>query len=414
MALEGQSGIPSAMGRCIESLWRTAPITVVSGAENSLGIAATNPLRFKVIDGGGIDPDLDIMEPIDEIDGYVELGRTILGAKAYPGSVAYKGDGENLYDTLLAIFGRDVQTQVAGATSTSITPVYKHVFTPAVYAPSWAFEEQFGDRNNGRVTTGVLTNSVELDFGRVLTVREGLVGYRQIPNLYPNGSGVDTQYDFTSSTSLIPVQLGGDGTKTWKRTVTPTYVDVAQLNNGNGPFVFGGLTFGNESGFSAAFIKIDDVAYSAAKLLEGMNISVARRIDSFQVGGAVYDPGACVGNSVRVGGNLSLLYADNTLAKALTKFSKISLNFIINGIYIGSSAVKYSIEVYIPNAKFRQAPTSIGSGAIMTGGAFVAQRDPTLGYSIKVSLVNTFTNASLAGAAGSTGAAGGLGGWLNA
>lgn len=361
--------------------------------------------------GGGIQGSPNIVTPNDEIDGDVTMQRTMLVAKSYAGEFPFKGDGENMFEPLLAIFGKDVQTQVAGAGSTTITPVYKHVYTPSSpgYFPSFTFEEIFGDANYARLTSGVITEELSLDFNSILQCRERVAGYRQTPNKYG-----DLQYDFGSATAnLIPTEMGGNATKCFERTATPTFVDVAQLNNGNGPFVWGGMGFGNESGFSAAFVKVDGSA-KTVNILPGIKINIKRMIESFLVGGSGYDPGACVGNALEITGSMDILFQDNTIPLAALSNSRIELNFVFDGIYIGSSAVKYRIEVYIPHAKFLRNPVVMPNGAIHVGGEFACKKDATSGWPIKISLTNAFSNANLVGLAGSSGNQGGGGGWLNA
>src|ERR1051325_8775390 len=96
----GMSGIPSAVGMCIESTWRTAP-TTGAGPAVVIGTAAVNPHRFFVVDpGGGIKGTPDLNTPRTEIDGDVELQRTILEGKMYQGEHTFKADAENLYYAL--------------------------------------------------------------------------------------------------------------------------------------------------------------------------------------------------------------------------------------------------------------------------------------------------------------------------
>lgn len=406
----GMSGIPSAVGRCIETTGRAVPHTLISGARNSVGIASTNPHRFRIVDpGGGIEGSAEIATPHDEIDGSVELQRTIMTGKSYAGQFPFKGDGENLYESLLMMLGKDVQTQVAGAASTSITPVYKHVFTPNKYFPAFTYEEIFGDANYGRLSAGVVMEGLDLDFNEILQCVERVIAYRQTPNKYG-----DAQHDFGSGqANKLPTQMGGDGTKCIERTAVPTYVDVAQLNNGNGPFVWGGMTFGAESGHAADFVLVDGAApTNKPNILPGLRVGLRRAIESFMIGGSGYDRGACVGSQVEATGSMDILFQDNAINLGQLSHSKIAVNAKWEGIYIGSAAVKYGIEVHIPHAKFMRNPLSIPGGAMHVGGDFVCKHDAALGYSIKISLWNSFSNASLAGDAGTTGAQG-LGGGFN-
>mgnify|MGYP000179828522 CR=1 FL=1 len=402
-----ESGILSAVGLCIESVWRKVPHT-----GTAVGVSTTNPHRFFTVEpGGGFVARPDIMVPADEIDGEIELKRTILGAKDYEGGFSFKADAENLLYPLLGVFGKDIQTQISGTTTTTITAAYSHLFTPNLYAPSFTVEEKYGRGNSGRLSSGVIFNQLDLAFGRVVTASLRGVAYRQIPNTYPNASGVDTDYDFTSSSGALPGQMN-DGVYTDNIAITssPTYIDVYPSNLGNGPFSFGGMSYGSESGFSSSYCKIDDVAVDV-KILEGFNLSIARGLESHHIAGAGYDPGDCTGNGIAVTGNIGILYSNNSINSAVLKKSKFSFNFKITGISIGNSGQKYTIEVYIPRARFIESSTDLVAGAMTAGGNFVAEKDTSLGYGVKITLINTTSVSSLGGKVSSS--PGGMGGWSN-
>lgn len=395
-----QTGITSAIGMALESVWRTAPITVASGNANTIGKANSNPHRFFTTEpGGGLIGRSTIVTPDNEIDGSVELERTIKVASSYDGTISFKCDGENLFYPLLGLFGKDVQTNIAS----SPVNITKNVFTPNKYFPSFTTEEIFGDATYGRVSTGVVLQSLELTFGQILMGRMSLLPYRQIPNNYKNGSNVDTDYLFDNTQRLIPNQMGGNGTKTWARTASPTYIDVQQEQTNylyqNGPFVFANMLFGLAGGnFASAYITIDDVAQPNAKILQGFTINGSRRVDASMVAGSGYDPGACTGSQVMFGGNLNILFEDLSFQLAQLKHSKIGINFQIVGVIPGGGTNAYLIDVYMPNCRFTSVDgPSIADGPIIVGGAYRARRDPSLGYSCQITLQNTFDPTQLGG-----------------
>lgn len=394
-----QSGIPSAVGLCLESTWGVPPTTATSGNARAIGIVNTNPHRFFVVDpGGGFPPRPEVVTPHDEIDGDIELKRTMLTSKSYSGGFSLKADPEALYYILLGIFGKDVQTTLESG-------VYKHVFTKNVYVPSFTLEEIFGDQTYGRVSSGIHIDRVELDFARILTARFNAYAQHQIPNTYLE-SGVQTDYDFTSGQLVMPTIMGGNGVKTWARTASPGYIDVAQGNNGTGPLVFAGAGYGSEAAFSASYVQIDNVNYGIS-LLEGSSLTIDRTIDRRMTGGSGHDIGACVGNQLVVSGNLNALFTDNYIPRAALRHSKVGINLKFSGIAVGLSNV-YSLEVYLPHVKLSDTGPDIPGGTIMLNSRFTAKQSASEGYSVKVTLVNTFTNASLSGNAPN---AGGLGGW---
>lgn len=396
-----QSGIPSAVGLCLESQWGQVPLTAGTPPLNTIGITGTNPHRFCIVEpGGGFAPQPEVIAPHDEIDGNLELGRTILDAKAYPGSFSVKADAENLYYLLLGLFGKDIQSGGGG--------VFTHVFTPGIYVPSFTVEEIFGDKTYGRVTSGVHVERLELDIAKILAARWSGYGMHQVPNSYQESAG-ETQYDFGSQSAVIPTAMGGDGTKAWIRTASPTYIDVAAApgsGEGNGPFVFAGMGYGGQSGFGGNFLKVDDSG-TYIDILEGSMLTIERAIDRRMVGGSGYDIGACIGNQIVVSGRLNCLFRDSTFPKASLKHSKVALNLAIQGSLISGGSY-YTLDIYLPDMRFTRTGPDIPGAAMMINGEFVCRYNATLGASVQIKLKNTFDHTSLAGNAPS---AGGLGGW---
>lgn len=417
-----QSGLPTSVGLCLESSFRVPPITLLSGSNYAIGITGTNPHRFWVVEpGGGIEGTPTVEHPEDEIDGSIMPVRTILTGKEYNGSFTWKADPENLYYPLLGILGKDVQTILNASGSNNTAQVSNHVFTPNIFAPSFTSEEEFGDHNYGRVSSGVVIPEFSLDFSAIVTATASFYGHRQVPNVYPASSGADTEYDFTSAgTDLIPDQMGGNGTKTWQRTASPTYVDVAQGANGNGPLVHGGITFGSVGGnFASAYLTYTAndgtvTPYTGAQILPGLNIRWSRKVDSQMIFGSGFDKGAVTGSQLVCGGRISLLFSDTTILKRVMGHATWGLNFKVRGNKIGSTTQCYTLEVYLPHLTLLNVPVNIPDGPIIINSDFVATKDPSLGYHSKVTLINTVDNTSLGGGASTNGAAGGLGGWNNA
>lgn len=394
-----QTGLTTSVALIPESSWRTAPITVVSGAANTLGITGKAPYRgFTVEPGGGLTANPDILAADNEIDGDIELGRTIKQAVTYNGGFTFKADAENLYYPLLGIFGKDVQTVAQASPAMS-----QHVFTKRVYFPSFTVEEVFGDKTYGRVSTGVVINSLDLTFAKTLMAKIGLIPYRQIPNNYPNAANVDTDYQYTNTQNLIPQQMGGDGTKTWARTLSPTYIDVEQeqplKKYGSGPFVFAGITYGLVGGsFAAAYMTVDDVPV-AVQILEGCTLNITRKIDATMIAGSGFDPGACTGSQLGFRGHMNVLFDSLTIQLAAIKHQKVALNFqIVGSIYGAAGILPYIIDIYLPNIRWLvPAGPEVTDGPIMVGGDYVARRDPTLQYACRITLRNSYDSTQLGG-----------------
>jgi hypothetical protein len=357
--------------------------------------------------------------PDNEIDGDIQLARTVKVATMYDGSYSWKADAENLQYPLLGIFGKDVQT-LAQAAGAGISAMYQHAFSPFKRAPSFVIEESFGDGTYGRASAGTLVQSVELDFGKVLMARMSVMPFRQVPNQYPNSSSVPTDYLFGSTAAVIPRQMQGwlgNGTNTWRSTATPTYVDIIAEPWGrpwaNGPFTFASMTFGQQgtliggayAPLVSSYLMVDNVAY-AVEIVEGMTLTFSRAVRGDMVAGSGFDPGAITGSQFSVSGKITILFNDTTIQMAQLRHSQLSLNFQLLGLQPGTSNSQqpYSLDVFLPNMRLTQPEGPVLSdGPIMVGGTFVAKKDPTLGYAALLTLKNTFDGTQLAGAWSSSG-----------
>lgn len=395
---------------CLESAWRTVPLT---GAANprTIGVTGTNPHRFMICDPGGGFPVKPVIEVADqEIDGDIELHRTIYQGNDYKGSFPFKVDPENLYYPALGIFGTDIQTTAQAADSTHSPAAFKHNFKPGKYTPSYTVEEIFGDATYGQLTSGVLMQRLDLTLGKTVTAKLNAYGFRQMPNRYTDATGADVNYNFGSTATVIPAQMGGDGAKTLIRTATPTYIDVPEQADNNGPLTFKGITNGTQAGFATAYLIIDGAA-AAVQILEGSSFHFERSLEEFMTGGSGPDMGACVANEFMCGGTLNILFQDNSIPQATLQHAKCALNIRINGALIGTSGQKYGMEIYFPWITFLDAGLTINATALLTGGQFRGKKDPTFGASCQLSLWNTVDNTNLGGTSGSS--PGGLGGWSN-
>lgn len=404
----GTTGKATAVGACIESVWGQPPLTVVSGAANAIGITGTNPHRFaKMEPSGGIAAESTIEVPSDELDGGYQATRGYQLDKKYNGDFSLKIDPENLYLFLLALLGRDVQTNLIAAGSNGGIPVNSHVMKFGANAPSLTIEEIFSNQM-GRVTSGVFAQSIDLTMtqNKPITGKVSIYGKHQIPNHYPNSAGVDTAYLYDQTQRVIPAIMGGDGTKTWARTAAPTYVDVA-----TGPLVFASMVAGTQGGqFANAFVTIAGTAYAMS--ITEVTLTLTRDITMHQVGGSGFDIGDCVGNAFTVTGKVTALFKDYSPVLANLAAQQIGLNWQFVGPNIGPSTTPYSIEAYIPRAKMMKAPLPLTAKELMIASEFTTYLDPSVNSLIVATLINTFDNSTLAGLVSST--PGGLGGWLAA
>jgi len=401
-----QSGRSSAVGFAIESAFRSAPLTNLSGNVYNAGIAATNPMRFIGVEPGGgypTKPTKDVAST--EQDGDFEVHRITLTGKLYDGKDSWKLDPENAYYPLLGILGRDVESTVTSG-------VYDHVMYAKFphYMPSFTQEESFGDATNGQLSTGVCFNEITLNHTAILMMEANYYAHRQIPNRYPAAGGVDTDYDFTSTAGLLPSQLGGDHTKQVKINLSPNYVDVAQTNCGNGPLVFANMFNGNAAGFSSAFVTLNDNPITA-DFLPGFSVKLTRDIERNMVGGSGYDASVPVAGGFSVSGKMDIIFRDNQVIQGTLANCKFGINMLFRGAQIGSTGYYYEYELYLPHLKFMDADRTRADKTMTVGGNFQAKKDPVLGYSCQIRLRNAFTHAALAGQYPQDGA--GLGGWLS-
>ncbi len=407
-----KSGRATAVGMAIETTFGTPPTTLISGSNYSIGIASTNPERFfKVLPSKGFPVKPTIKAQDKELAGDFDRHRIVITDRGYLGELTWLADPENLYYALLGVFGVDAQTLVQAATSTQTPAIYSHAFQTNKnrgYMPSFTVEEVFGDHVYGRLTSGVVVQKVSITFGDVVTATMSLTGGHQVPNNYPNASLVNTDYDYGSATNVIPGQMGGNGTNTWQATSSPTFCDVAEPTDGDGPLVFANMTYGTQSGYSSSFIHVDGSAYTV-DILRGMTLNLSRTISAVPVGGGGLDVYTYIAHEWMIDGKVDLLFLDNLFSRAVLAKKTVSMDFLINGPLAGTSGKNWSMEVFLPNLNFSDGGLEIPASEMLSGGNFSAKQDPTLGYAALVTMVNTYTNASLAGTAGSS--PGGLGGW---
>lgn len=404
------SGIGTAVGTAIESVWGNPPLSA-AGVPRQIG-NTTNPHRFCVVQPtGGIPQKATINVPHNELDGTNMPVRSQIVEKVYQGDFSLLADSENLYNFMLALMGRDVQTILLPAVSNSGTPVIKHVMKIGARAPSLTVEEQFND-GSGRLATGCNVSRGEFTFGPEVTAKFTMQGRRSIPNDYLNATNVKTFYPFTATGSVIPAQMGGDGTLQLASTAVPTYVDVQQGNSGNGPFVWAGLRFGSVAAFSTAFLTIDGVAAPTAQPIKGSTMSIDRQLTYEMLAGSEYDVGSVCSHEVTLGGKLNFLYTDATLSAKHLAHSTFGLNFSFQGIQIGTSGINYSLEVYIPSFSLINAPIQLTDKELMITCDLDAILNRAIGSLAVITLVNTFDNTTLGGTVASNPS--GLGGWLNA
>jgi len=438
-----QSGILSAFGMCPETKFRKVPLT-----GDQVGIVGTNPMRFFTIEpDGGFPAKPDITVPNDEIDGSASLKRTILGAKDYDGRQSYKADAENMLIPRLGVFGKVTNLTVTPlleersngngnggtkaygttepgpaprATGTTATTsattgdpqpghAVKHVFTMGGNKPSFTAEEIFGLHKYGRLSSGVIVPRLDTTLGRLIMETFTATPYRQIPNRYINNAGADTDYDWRDVDGPLPaaMQDGVENTMA-KITAVPNYVDVTPDACGDGPFVHARIVHGSETGFSNVFFKLNGVTDLDFKVPEGSTISRYFDAEAHHIMGSGYDPGATNANAFHVEGKFDVLFEDNSIILNTLAKCYFSVNFKVLGILIGGTT-RYSWEVYIPRFRFLSSETTTPARAMMTGGNFVAEVDPALGYEIKETLINTTDISTWGGEVGDN--PGGLGGF---
>lgn len=403
-----QSGLLSAFGMAPETKFRKVPLTT-----NQVGIANTNPHRFWTVESdGGFPAKPDILVPYDEQDGSSSLRRTVLQAKDYNGAKSFKLDAENLVIALLGVFGKAVQTQLAGVTTTTTTHVFQQVFTKGDTKPSFVAEEIFGIGQYGRLSSGVVIPRLDVTLGRTLMGAMQAVPYRQVPNRYIDNSGADVDYDWTNALQDLPGAMQ-DGTEhvQAKITTVPTYIDVVPGACGDGPFVHARIVHGSEATFGTTFFRLNDTTDMNFSVPEGSSFSAFFDAESHHIMGSGYDPGAVNGNAFHVDGKFDVLFEDNSILKNILAKCYFGVNFKVQGILIGNSGIRYSMEVFIPRFRFLTAETTTPARAMMTGGNWVAEQDPARGYEAKITLVNACDISAWGGKVSDN--PGGMGGWIN-
>lgn len=411
-----QTGLSSAVGLCIESIFRQVPLTLITGQNYGVGVPNTNPHRFFTIEpGGGLAAKPSISIPDNEIDGDVQLSRTVKEAMTYDGSFSFKVDGENIVFPLLGVMGRAVQTVKQAADSTHSPAVNSWMFTPFKYAPSFSVEEVLGDGTYARLSSGSVITKLELDFGKTVMGSLGITPHRQVPNVYLNATNIQTDYDFGINKTIIPAQMStalGNGTNTWQRTTAPGFIDVPSGATGNGPFVFGAMTFGTSgtvanglgspNAFYMSYADQTGTMYGInADILEGVKLTFDRKIDSQMTAGSSFDPGAVTGSQFSTTGHIDFLFKDSSIVLAAIRHSQVCINFKLVGNLIGTSGQQYSLEVFLPHVKLTNVSgPSIVDGPLVVGCDFAAKKDPSNPNAVVITLQTTANQNTTPGMGG--------------
>ncbi len=393
------TGLTGAAGMAVESQFCTVPLNG-SASPYTIGGSA-NPLRyFALLPGSGMTGS-PTLQAKPEVDGGVEQRRILMLGKTYSGTLTWHADPENLHYPLMGALGRDIQTLVQSASVSQSPAVYRHVFLPGSTAPSFTIEEDMGDGLYSRLSAGAVVERLDLHFGTSVTAAMELAACRQLPNTYPNAAGSSVSTLFGSTPALLPPALGGDGVKTVSRTTAPAYVD---LPGGSGALAFAGVGPGSQNG--GAWLAAGGQALNA-QMLPGTRIRIERAYSLPQTAGSGYDPGAAVGGRLAVSGRLVALYEDMSLPAASLAFQPVSLNFRVTGPLLGTSGQAAWMEVWVPNLCFERTPLPFAEGAMLLNADWTAQVDSSAGFSVQITLQNSFNTAALGG----QGASGGPGGW---
>lgn len=403
-----QAGKVSAVILYPEATQATVPYSA-SGTPRSIGNSTSVGRAMKVNPSNGIQAAV-VAEAPSEIDGNIQPMRHFLTGKTYTGAFEGIVDPQELHYLATGVFGRDVQSVLQAVDTTHTTAAYRHVFKPTRKTVTFTTEEIFGDATYARLTSGVAVSSLRLNFnGGMIGYSANLIGSRQTPNTYPNASDVLTSYDFGSSSAVLPIAMGGNGTITVQRTASPSYPSVAQGNQGNGALAWAGLRYGSQSGFDDAYIQINGTDFTNAKLTASGYVEIVRNLHAQMVGGSGFDQDLLATTEVTTRGQIQLTYETNEVISAMLGHSTLALNIKFKGELIGDSGQYYAMELYLPTCKINSAPLALTNDLMMITVEFDAIYNSSLSGSMSLTLDNTLDVSSLAGQTGSfTGA---LGGW---
>jgi hypothetical protein len=320
----------------------------------------------------------------EQIDGSNSRLQHYMTAKTYQGQFGGIFDPPALRHFLRNHFGRDVQATAQVLTTTKIA-AYSHALYPTRKTNTLSIEEGIGDGSIGRLTSGCVVTNLEITLGEILTYMATITGHAQIPNAYAVSS-VDTDFTFTSSAANLPVRMGSASTKV---TTTPTFVDTAQGNQGNGGLVFAGNAFGAESGFSATYLTINGSSFTDFEWLAGSKIVSNRALESAQYGGTGYDSTPMTSNGAGVSGTLNFTYKAADLLNAALAHKTLAINLKFVGSLMGTSTIYSAVEFHIPRAKVNAMPLNIGMGMMQATIDFDAIYDSTAGYEFKLTTYDT-------------------------
>jgi len=366
----------------------TVPVT--AGSPGQIGIATTNPARFKKVNpGGGI-----IAKPLTTkpqlIDALYSPSQHYHHGNEYKGGFGGFFDPEACYYDCRYHFGRSVQTTAQILTTTKIA-AYKHVMYPVRKTATCVIESKIEDGDFGLLDAGVVIDSFEFDLADMLTYQAGYTAAAHVPNTY-DSAGTKTDYNFTSTGASLPSRMGGFSVAT---TTTPSFVDNTAGNQGNGSLAFADVAYGVETGFSAAYVSINGTNFTTTRFLTGSKIRSVRTLVSKQTLGTGRDPDNLICTEGMVTGTLIFTYEDNAALLAMMGHKQISMNIKFAGGLMGTSGIQSAMEFYIPNARINSAPLQIGMGEVVLSMEFDAIYDATALTDFKITLWNTVDASGL-------------------
>jgi hypothetical protein len=367
------TGGGSAVGFAREDTWGT-PSTSAAADPNKLFGSVSHPAHFMSIKEETFEPKVDAQPQLDDLDQNREISRVISNGNTIDGAVRCNIGPESIGWFLTMLFGSP-QTSSVNSSSASDGPVYQHIWIPGMspagaaggqaradWPAPFSFESRL-DTEKSKLIMGALCRRLGLE----------------VPN---NGAAMLSADFIAKSMQIIQgagtsavVDASGDA-KPCILTASPTFIDETEWH---------------WKQLKAASQKLSNSAdvLAAAYSITSMSFDWAfPDLHGIFTGGSGQDIGTYGVDKFQASGRVTMLFEDETYFYKIKDGTYFASEVMFEGAAMeGTDKSSLKIETFSTLAAQPGLPNKVGD--LQYDFAWNARKDPTLGYSTKITLVNT-------------------------
>ena len=364
------TGGGSAVGFAREAAWGTPSVGAAANPSKPFG-SAGHPAHFMAIKEETFEPKVDANPQLDDLDQNREISRVIANGNSLDGSVRCNIGPESIGWFLTMLFGTP-DTSTLLDSSGAYDAAYQHVWIPGkttggaaqardAWPAPFSFESRL-DTVKSKLIMGALTKRLGLDI--------------------PNNSPAMLTADFLAKAiQILTTASGGtdDGGVALPCMLTgsPTFIEETEWH-----WKQIKSTLPQLDGADAA--SITAISYDLA----------FPDIHGIFTGGSGQDIGSYGVDKFQAGGRVTMLFEDEAFFYKIRDGLYFSSELELVGATI-QGASTYSLKIEIPSALAAQPGLPNKVGDLQYDFAWNARKDPTLGYSIKITAINTVADYSL-------------------